>query len=265
LVTGASSGIGEAAAKRLAKLGAHVALVSENGSELERVASEIRHSGGEAEPFVADFSRPDEVSGLVERIEAAMGPLEALVNNAGIGYGAAILNTPPDAIRRLFEVNFFSMADLSRQALTSMQARRRGRIVNVSSAAGLFGCPGIAAYSATKGAMHAFTQALRVEAAEYNVQVTEVIPISVQTPFFSNVGGDKYAPAGLTITADAVARSIAGAVVAPGAAVEALPYRPLRLFLALNAALPALFARLEISHQRRMRRSAARSTEGPVN
>src|SRR5207248_8264159 len=104
--------------------------------------------------------------------------------------------------------NFFALAELCKQALEVMAPRRKGRIINVSSAAGRFGSPTISAYSATKGAVHAFTQALRIEARVHGVYVSEVLPISVQTKFFDNVKGEKYQPTGVVLPPETVAQSI---------------------------------------------------------
>ena len=92
--------------------------------------------------------------------------------------------------------------------LPRMAQRGSGRIINVSSAAAQFGCASFSAYSASKAALHAYTQALRIEARVNGVSVSEVIPISVRTPFFDNVKGKAYQPLGVVITAEQVANSI---------------------------------------------------------
>lgn len=251
LVTGASSGIGEAVARLFAQKGAQVVIVSEQDRELHRVAEEINANDGKAVPLVADFSKPEQVEGLIARAEEAVGPLDVLVNNAGVGLGATILETRPEQLRFLFEVNFFALASLCRQALAVMAPRRSGRIINVSSAAGRFGSPTVGAYSATKGAVHAYTQALRIEASIYNIFVSEVLPISVRTKFFENVQGKKYKPSGIVLTTEVVAQSIVNCAYAPRPRAEVLPYRMVGLAFVLDALFPGLTARFAMSRYRK--------------
>ena len=241
LVTGASSGIGEAAARAFSLRGAKVGLAAHLAHELDPVVASIRESGGAAEGLVADFSDPAQVAGLVAKFEAQVGPLSVLVNNAGIGLGASILETTPEELHRVMQINFFALADLSQQALRVMKPRREGRIINVSSAAGLMGSPGVSAYSASKGACHAFTQALRMEARAYGIWVSEILPISVRTKFFDNLEGDKYQPGGIVLTKERVAESILKCAAMNRPPAEALPYRPIRAVFALDALIPGLF------------------------
>ncbi|MCS6777911.1 MAG: SDR family NAD(P)-dependent oxidoreductase [Chloroherpetonaceae bacterium] len=251
LITGASSGIGEATARLFAQKGDRVAIISEQERDLHRVAEAIHAERGEAIAIVADFSHPEQVEGLIARVEEATGPLDVLVNNAGIGLGAPIVESRPEQMRLLFEVNFFALVSLCQQALAVMGPRRRGHIINVSSAAGRFGSPGVGIYSATKGAVHAFTQALRIEASVYPVFVSEVLPISVRTRFFNNVQGKTYQPSGVVLTSDAVARSIVRCTRSARPPAEVLPYPPVRLAFVLDALFPGLMARLATLKYRR--------------
>ena len=243
LVTGASSGIGEAAAREFARRGAKVGLVSHHAAELDAVAASIRQAGGQATALVADFSAPEQVTGLIAKFESQVGRMDALVNNAGVGLGASILETTAAELHRIMQVNFFALADLSRQALQTMTPRRQGRIINVSSAAGLLGSPGVSAYSASKGACHAFTQALRMEARAYGILVSEVLPISVRTKFFDNVEGEKYEPGGVVLTKEQVAASIVRCALMKRPPAEVLPYRPVRVAFAFDALVPGIFDR----------------------
>lgn len=251
VITGGSSGIGEAAAKRFAGAGIAVVLVSENRKELDRVAAEIRAANGTAEVYVADFSKPEQIEGLLERLEADFGQIDVLVNNAGVGLLAAAAETKPEDLRFLFEVNFFALASLCRQALNVMGARQTGRIINVSSAAGRFGSSGVSAYSATKGAVHAYSQAIRPEAASIGISVTEVLPISVKTPFFDSARGHKYKPAGVVITPEQVAQTLLKVATMPNPPAEMLPYRPVKAGFLLEALLPNVVARILANRYRR--------------
>ncbi len=242
LVTGASSGIGEAAAREFARLGAEVVLAAENAESLCAVRESIVEAGGRATSIVVDLSKPEQVLGLIGSIEAEIGPLDVLVNNAGIGLGATVLETRPEQMRLLFEVNFFALAELCRQALTAMAPRRSGCIINVSSAAALFGWASVSSYSATKGAVHAYTQALRTEASVYGVSVSEILPISVRTKFFETAQGNQYRPSGVVITSQQVALSIVRTAAAAHPHAEVQPYYPIRLVFIINALFPSLVA-----------------------
>jgi short-subunit dehydrogenase len=244
LITGASSGIGEAAARAFVHAGASVVIVSEQEAQLQAVAQSLREAGGQAMAIVADFSQPEQVAGLIGRAEEQIGPLDVLVNNAGIGLGAAVQEMSLSDLRLLFEINFFALVALCKQALAVMTPRGQGRIINVSSAAGRLGGTGISAYAASKGAVHAYTIALRLEARAYGVHVSEVLPISVKTPFFEHVKGQKYRPGGIVLTPEDVARSIVRCAASAHPSAEVLPYRPMRAVFVLDALFPGLLDRI---------------------
>jgi short-subunit dehydrogenase len=254
LITGGSSGIGAVTAKAFASAGIGVFLVSENGAALDATAAEIRASGGAADVCVADFSKPEQVEGLLARLEAEFGQIDILINNAGVGLSASAAETKPEDLRFLFEVNFFALASLCRQALTIMGARQTGRIINVSSAAGRLGSSGVSAYSATKGAVHAYSQAIRPEAAHVGVCVTEVLPISVKTPFFDSARGEKYQPQGIVITPEQVAQAILRVATMPRPPAEMLPYRPIKLGFLVESLMPNIFARFMARQYQRSHR-----------
>jgi short-subunit dehydrogenase len=244
MVTGASSGIGEATARAMAARGARVVVVSEREADLNAVAVSINEAGGCAVPIVADFARAGGVDNLIERTEATVGPVEVLVNNAGVGMHALVGERPMEDTRFLFEVNFFALASLCSQVLTGMYHRRAGCIINVSSAAGQFGCAGMSAYSASKGAVHAFTQALRVEARMHDVFVSEIVPISVRTAFFNNVRGKAYKPLGVVITPEKVANCIVHTASAKRPLPEVWPYKPIRLAFLANVLAPGILMKI---------------------
>src|SRR5579884_1127216 len=254
LITGASSGIGAEAARHFAQAGAQVVLLSEREEELNAVAYSIQRAGGQAAALVVDLSHPEQVEGLISHVEQQVGPVDILINNAGVGLGATVLETKPADLRFLFEVNFFALAELCRQALAAMAPRGRGHIINVSSAASVVGGPTISTYAATKGAIHAFTQSLRIEASACGVSVSEVLPISVKTGFFESVKGKKYRPGGIVLSSESVARSIVRCAASARPAPEVLPYGLIRIVFVLNALMPVAFARFAAKRY-------ARSTE----
>ena len=216
VVTGASRGIGECTARAFAESGARVALVARSAEPLQKLAAEL---GGDAYP--TDLADPDAIAGLLDRIEAD-GPVDVVVNNAGVDLVGSFAATDPAAIEMLFRVNLLAPAELCRQALVRMVPRGRGHIVNVSSLAGVSAVPGLAAYSASKAGLSHLTAALRAETKGSGIGITLVELGPVLTDMLDNVHG--YGPAqrsfgrGAAIKVitdldpDAVARAIVDAV-----------------------------------------------------
>ena len=169
LVTGASRGIGEAIARSFAGAGARVALVARSEGPLKELAAEI---GGIA--FPTDLTDPAAVDGLIERVEADGGPVDVLVNNAGIDLAGPFVDTPPAELEQIFRVNLLSPVQLSRQAIPRMLSRGSGHIVNVSSLAGTAVFPGLVAYSTTKSGLTHFTSGLRADLKGRPVKTTVV-------------------------------------------------------------------------------------------
>ena len=241
LVTGATAGIGRAVAERFARAGIEVGILGERSAEVEETVAAIEEWGGKAFPVHANLLRREDVDGLIDRLEAEGKALDVLVNNAGIGLQADILDTREEDLRRLFEVNLFAAFLLSRDALRHMSARRSGHIVNVSSASGRRSLPGMSVYAATKAAMHSFSQALRVEAHPFGVHVSEILPMSVRTRFFqeaTNRAGHAYEPGWRVLTAEALAEKIYHTLRHP--APEVYTSTLARMVLGLDALTPKL-------------------------
>jgi short-subunit dehydrogenase len=227
LITGASSGIGLSTARRLAQRGHQILLLSENEPELLQV------SPGLGIPVLCDLGRPEQLQGLWAGLEENYGPIEILINNAGIGCQADVLDTDMARFRQVMEINYFAPVELCRQALAAMAGRGQGKILNVTSAAARRSLARIGAYGASKAALHAFTQTLRLEAAAQGVTVGEVLPISVRTPFFARAG---YRPRGLTQSPEQVAEHILGCLDRGQA--ERTTHWPTALGFALEALFP---------------------------
>jgi uncharacterized protein len=158
LITGASRGIGEVLAHRFAGAGAKVALVARSQDALRALAAEL---GGTAHP--ADLSDPTDVATLIQRVEDEAGPIDVLVNNAGLDAVGWFAEIPPDELRRVTEVNYLAPAVLCRQVIPRMLERGGGHIVNVSSGADCMVIPGLVTYSASKAALTHFTAGLRAD------------------------------------------------------------------------------------------------------
>jgi short-subunit dehydrogenase len=187
LVTGASRGIGEALARSFAAAGAKLALVARSEGPLKSLASEL---GGVA--FPADLGNPTATGQLINRVEADGGPVDVLVNNAGVGVAGAFHTEDPAALEQLFRINLLSPIHLCRQAIPGMLQRGRGHIVNISSLAGVGAFPGLTAYSSSKAGLSHFTAGLRADLRGLPVHTTLVEVGPVPTDMLDEV--DTYPP-----------------------------------------------------------------------
>lgn len=184
LITGASRGIGEALARDFAGAGARVALVARTMTALEPLAAEL---GGSA--HAADLADPTQVAGLIERIEKDVGPIDVLVNNAGIESTAGFADAPDEELRRVTEVNYLAPAELCRQAIPRMLSRGGGHIVNVSSMAAYSVFPGLVTYCASKAALSHFTAGLRADLRGLPIGTTLVELGPIPTELLANADG----------------------------------------------------------------------------
>lgn len=185
LITGASSGVGAAAARRFAALGADVVLAARGAPLLQGVADEI---GGLA--IAADVSRNSECRRLIDACVEAKGRLDVLVNNAGCHHRGPFASVESDALAEMVDTNLRAPAVLTRAALPHLQAVPRGAIVNVASIAGQMPLAGSATYSATKFGLRALTYALAEELRGSSVHVSVVSPGPIETDFIlANIDG----------------------------------------------------------------------------
>jgi 3-oxoacyl-[acyl-carrier protein] reductase len=181
LVTGAGSGIGAAIARRLAADGHLVVVNDVDGSRAATTAGEIEAAGSAAIPAVADVSDSAAVDAMFDAVEAAVGPVEVLVNNAGVGGNAAIRNVTDEFWERVLSVDLHGVLYCTRRALGPMRERRSGSVVTISSRAWL-GWWGQSAYAAAKAGVVGMTRALAVEFGSRNVRVNAVAPGIIDTP-----------------------------------------------------------------------------------
>jgi NAD(P)-dependent dehydrogenase (short-subunit alcohol dehydrogenase family) len=186
LVTGASSGIGEATARALGRAGFRVVLTARRGERLERVAKQIAAAGGEALAIAADLGNADETSRVVRTTLDALGGIDVLVNNAGFSPGAALEQVGRGELGRIFDVNLFSALQLAGEVAPVMRRQARGRIINVGSLGGSVPAPLAIPYAATKAGLDMATRGLRLELAPWGIHVSLVVPGFVDTAVFDN-------------------------------------------------------------------------------
>ena len=187
LITGASRGIGESLAHAFAGAGAVVALVARSENAIQTLAAEL---GGTAHP--ADLSNPAQVATLIQRVEDEAGPIDVLVNNAGLDAVGGFTDASGDELRQVTEVNYLAPAELCRQAIPRMLRRGGGHIVNISSGAGSVVLPGLVMYSASKAALSHFTAGLRADLRGLPIRTTLVELGPVLTDMLSHI--DEYEP-----------------------------------------------------------------------
>lgn len=210
IVTGASSGIGRAAALEFARRGASLVIAARRAEPLEAVAAECRALGVNCIAIVADVTKRDDC----ERIVAAAGRVDVLVNNAGFAIFDAIENAKSDDLQSMIETNYFGTVWCTQAVLPQMLARGAGTIVNVSSIAGIMGYARMGGYCATKFAIIGFSEALRDEVLGRGVRVALVCPGTTDTEFFLKAERGKMPAASrltLAVKPERVARAIAAA------------------------------------------------------
>lgn len=186
IVTGASSGIGEAIAKGLASEGAKVALAARRIERLEDLKKQIEGEGGIAVCIKTDVTNREEVKELVRHTESVLGPIDILVNNAGVMYYTMMKNLKEDQWERQIDLNCKGLTNCIGGVLDGMLERNSGHIVNLSSDAGRKGFPGLAVYSGTKFYVEGLSQALRQEVSGEGIRVTCIQPGDVKTELLSH-------------------------------------------------------------------------------
>jgi NADP-dependent 3-hydroxy acid dehydrogenase YdfG len=181
VVTGASSGIGEATAKALAREGYAVALGARREERINELAEEISSAGGEAIAVATDVGAKESAAALIHRAHNELGSVDVLVNNAGVMLLGPILGADVEEWERMVHVNLLGLLYCTHAALPIMQQQGHGHIVNLSSVAGRVASLGSGVYNATKWGVGAFSESLRQEGVNYGVRVTIVEPGFVET------------------------------------------------------------------------------------
>ena len=188
LVTGASSGIGEATALALAEQGAKVAIAARRKQRLEQLAAKLAGLGAQPLLLVADLTSEAEAQRIVQETEAHYGRLDILINNAGVMYLEPVAEADLGRWRNMLELNVLSLIASTQAALGGMRTRRDGHIVNISSVAGRVANPNAAAYAASKFGVVGFSESLRREIYKDNIRVSVIEPGMVDTELREHVG-----------------------------------------------------------------------------
>ena len=221
IVTGASSGIGRAIALELARQGGKVVCMARREDRLQTLAKEVESLGGAVACVAGDVTDPAARTRCIEAAQAHFGGLDILVNNAGVGAIGPFATADPQRARRIMEVNFFALVEMTRAALPLLKQGRRPMIVNISSILGRRGVPHNSEYAASKFAVHGFSESIRAEFSATRstgcpgIDVLVVCPGTTETEFFDQVieskGGPKW-PEHKPVTAEAVARATVRAI-----------------------------------------------------
>ena len=245
ILTGASSGIGRALALELASQGVALVVTARREERLREVVDQIAAQGVRVVPVVGDVTEAAVREQLIEAARVHLGGLDLLVNNAGIGALGLFEHADPLRLRRLFEVNFFALVEMTRLALPLLKQGHSPMVVNISSILGHRGVPYSSEYSASKFAVHGFSEAIRTEFIPLGIDVLVVSPGTTKTEFFESVlerVGEPTWPEHTPVTAEEVARQTARAMRA--GRHEIIPYRWGKVLCWLNRLSPRLMDRI---------------------
>lgn len=193
LITGASGGLGAAIAKNIAAEGAHLVVTSRSEKVLNELISSLPQTV-RAVAIAADLSEPGQVEVLAEKAVEALGHIDVLFNNAGIGYFALMEETRPESVRHLFEVNTFAPLALIKLLVPQMVRRGGGRIVNIVSCAGRVPIPSVGIYGGSKSALAVMTNTMRLELMPKGIDIINVYPGTVDTAFEENALREEERP-----------------------------------------------------------------------
>jgi short-subunit dehydrogenase len=240
VITGASSGIGQAAAYELARRGASVVLGARRTERLEETAAGIERAGGRASAVAADVTREEDVANLVSEAMSRYGRLDVMLCNAGFGYYGTLEQTAPEMMRQMMDVNYMGTFFAARAALPIFRAQQSGHLIVVSSIVARRGIAFMGGYTATKAAQSGLAEALRTEFAGTAIHVSCVYPISTQTEFHDAMArkyGHEVTGLGPRQPVESVARAIADCVERPRP--EVYPHAKSRALGILSLVAPA--------------------------
>lgn len=219
LITGASSGIGQATALAFAKAGIHVALVSRSLEKLELVADAARQGGVKAGVYPLDLAEVESVQKGIAELAADFGPIDILVNSAGMGYTGTLMETSLADWQRVMALNLTSVFQCIQGILPSMREQGGGTIINVASIAGYQAFPGWCAYNVSKAGLIALSKTLAAEERAHGIRVTTICPGSVNTSLWDTDTVQADFERSSMLTPETVAQSILHTAILPQAAV----------------------------------------------
>ena len=195
LVTGASQGLGARFAETLAASGAAVAVAARQVAKLEELAERIRAGGGTAHAVAMDVTDPASVAAAIENVEAALGPLDVLVNNAGIAVQKPFLEMTPEDYDQVLDTNLKGCFLVAQAAARQMKGSGGGSIINISSVLGTEVIGALSTYCASKGGLLQLNRAMALELSRYGIRVNAIAPGYIETPinsgFFKTEPGQK--------------------------------------------------------------------------
>ncbi|MBD2019615.1 SDR family oxidoreductase [Leptolyngbya sp. FACHB-36] len=227
LITGASSGIGRATAIAFAQAGIHLALVSRTQSKLDAVAEEVAGYGVKVQVYPVDLAQVSQVRDQVAKIAAEFDPIDILINNAGMGYTNALLDTTLSDWQRVLDLNLTSVFQCIQGILPGMRQRQRGTIINVASIAGQQVFPDWGAYCVSKFGLVALSKTLAAEERTHGIRVVILSPGSVNTPIWDTETVQADFDRSRMLTPETVAQSILYTALLPEqAVVEELTLMP---------------------------------------
>ncbi|MBW4500142.1 MAG: SDR family NAD(P)-dependent oxidoreductase [Scytonema hyalinum WJT4-NPBG1] len=192
LITGASSGIGEATALALAALGAKVALAARRADRLQKLEKQITDGGGKALSLVTDIADEAQATEMVHKTNSNFGSVDILVNNAGVMLVGPVEGADTSDWQRMININLMGLMYATHAALPLMKAQGGGHIVNISSVAGRVAVPNYAVYNATKFGVGAFSEALRKEVYKDKIRVTVIEPGGVATELADQITNPEF-------------------------------------------------------------------------
>ena len=213
IVTGASSGLGAAAARALAAKGAHALLLARSKDKLIKIEKEIIMAGGKANAFAVDLSKPPETARVCKKILKEFGAPDIIINNAGFGEWRSIENTTPAENVEMMSVPYFAAFNVTHAFIAGMLERNSGHIVNITSPASEFPIAGAVSYSVARWAMRGFNEALWADLYDTKIGVSLYSPGKISSEYFqNNPGSEEKIPAlsklARTITPEEGARNI---------------------------------------------------------
>jgi all-trans-retinol dehydrogenase (NAD+) len=239
LITGGARGIGLATAVRLVEAGTAITLWDRDGDALAATRGRLAGAGASIHTAVVDITDGDAIASALHAAEESLGPVDILINNAGHLAPGRLEEQEAEVWMKTIDVNLAALVHLTRLVIPGMYARNAGHVVNISSAAGAIGVPGLAVYSATKWAVWGFSEALRAEARDHGVRVSSIHPSYIAEGMFA--GARLTGPGRLIVpqlsSHDVVAEAIVEAALRRGRTAPKRP-RSVELAVLLRGILP---------------------------